>query len=168
MSNLYLPSSQVEVFPSAKRANQSSDYKASRLVGEKSNIDSIRHVVSHSSYVITKTFTLGSSFEFILNGYYFDIQITDLTAFNSSSSIYAAITLSTVDSDFPELEGVDESGLYKGLVLTDSPDSPQVYLKILQKSNGSWSIPSDSRYKFDYDDINITDDDIIDCGVVSI
>ena len=177
-----LPSSNVAVYPSARRANQADvdTYRNSRLVGEKSIIDIVKHVLDFDSFVISDAFVYGSNFEFILGGYYFSIIITseDVT---QSGSLYAYIDIDTTDEDFAELTGEDTGGndsVYTGLNVVSSvpgdagQNTTRYYLRILdwdataEQGAGKWVIPKESKYKFYFTNIYMSNIDEIDCGTV--
>ena len=168
-----LPSTAVAVFPSARRANASADYKSSRIVGEKSIVNGIKNVLPIPSYIISDAFAVGVLYKFIIEGYYFEIIIesNDILLFNSTTAIYAKIAV-TGDEPFPELDGVDNAiNKYTGLTLTDTVTNTDKYLKILENTGTSttpvWAIPKESKYRIYYNNIQLTEDDVIDCGIVT-
>lgn len=175
----YIASSNVFVFPSARRAQQEGGtYDSARLIGEKSVVDIYKHIVSTDSYIISESYA--DTMEFILGGYYF--KVSGLTTFlsgndfSSATEIWASIVLDE-DTDFPEITGEDpesgtDSGKYTGLNITASAPSTVgvIKMKLLsrEESTDSWSIVADNTKRFYYTQIYFSDSDIIDGGIVGL
>ena len=151
----FLNSDNIRVFPSTRRTFQSSH---SRQVTEANLVSLVNKLIDVDSFVITDSISnVEDEFNFNIHGYYFSINdIGDLTdLFNSSTDIYAVITIDKGTSDTPpefyELDGLDENNNYEGVNFVDSLpslNSNQYALHILTKSGGDWSIPENSKFKF--------------------
>lgn len=166
----YVPSNKVSVFPSARRAQQGNEYRNSRLLGEKSIVDIYGNIASTDSYIISTSFS--EAIEFILGGYDFTIENLSTfldNEFSDATEIWASIELDTAVSDFPELNGEDADGVYKGLNLTSSEPENTIKLKLLtrESSSANWNIFEGSTKRFYYSQIYFSDLDVIDGGIVS-
>ena len=160
----YLSSDKIKIFPSAKRG-VTKPY--SRLTTEESFVRIINKLIDTDGFVINLG---GSTIEFNIHGYYINVDLAALDdLFPSSTHIYAKIQLTTV-GDNKELAGTDDDDEYQGVVFSDSPTSPlpsDTYeLEILTRasSSDSWSVPTDSKFKFNNDSFNF--EIVVDGGVI--
>lgn len=166
----YIESSNVKVFPSTKRGQ----YQISaRLMSEASLISIINRLVDRDGFVITPEADLATNpFAFNIHGYYFEVPsitaITSLFTDTSATAIYGNIKLEET-GDYVELDGQDDSGIYKGIQFSDAALGDSYFsLKLFEKSGNTWSVPSDSRIRFSSDSIDIDfDTDVVDGGVIS-
>lgn len=143
---MYLKSDNVAMFPSARRVK-----KNSNKLTEANIVNLMTKIVdAPNGFVISETFE-NKNIEFFIKGYYFDIDLTnvDLTEFEN---VFAKIVLTNNDTD---LFGQDdpETEDYKGLALessnnSTSDDGTAYFLKLLEKSNNSWTIPVESKLKY--------------------
>lgn len=158
--NINPSSSQVKVFPSAKRVNYQ---KTSRIFTESTLKDMQVLVSDKKSFVMSHEID-NYTIEFVVDGYYFKLTSIDSITSNFNDKIYANITVTeeilNID-DFSELNGQDEDNVYKGLTLTDNPltDSAESLL-ILKKENNGWIIPEESMEKLTWKSLPNS----LDCG----
>lgn len=159
----YIKSSNIEVFPSTRRA----DYQLSaRLMSEARIAGIINQLVDKEGFVITSedNYSTSSPFEFNIKGYYF--KITDLPSlflsFADSTSIYAQIRLQS-NEGYMEIVGQDDAhlavpdgtdGYYYGvnfLSLQPAEEVNSYFLKLFERSSvsDSWAIVPNSWDKFD-------------------
>lgn len=165
MSVNYINSEEVTVFPSTRR----SGYPMSRMMSEANVVGIVNKFLDTDGFVITDTFSTaaGSTLDFNINGYYFSIDTSSSSSFNTIisglSNVYAHITLEAVPStDYIELIGQDDNDVFNGLGIDDSSTGGTYTLKLLEKVNGSFVIPDNSKFKFR--DISV--DFVIDGGEV--
>lgn len=78
-----ISSDSVEVYPSTRR--DISYQISSRSFNEKNIVSTIKRIVENPSFVISDKFNGNSSFEFVINGYYFKVNPANniLNAFNN-------------------------------------------------------------------------------------
>lgn len=173
---MYLSSSNVIVFPVAK--NRRTVANGGRLFTEHYVSNLVRQLLDSEGFIIEDYSETSNSLEgdtklrFNLYGYYFDItfnissaiaeyQASVGTDWSGKRSLYAFIE---IDSN-NELQGQDESGLYKGLTIRVSDKEPSNvhYLKLfdINKSGSSivCSLCNDSYLKFYPRSIGITEID---------
>ena len=155
---MYLSSDKIKVFPSARR-NESTD-TFSRLMSESTIVSIVNRLIETEGFVITNAYTNNGQLEFNIHGYYFNItDSTEIIAAYSGVTnvvLYASIIISSfAPLTFKELKNCDNGGLYEGLVVGDSTTIPtpvgneEVFtLAILEKVNGNWIIPEESKIKF--------------------
>jgi len=157
-------SNKIKVYPSAYR--DSSKDPESRLYTEANITRPLQILCTHTDYpgsfVITKTYSTSSDFEFVIGGYYFKLDksiLSDLFS-DSTKTYYAYIVLEDIDvSDTTETniyskrlsnnlennESLDIEGVFKGLIIaTEDPDDFNFKLCLLKNN----IIPEDSRVKF--------------------
>ena len=158
----YIKSSNIEIFPSTRRA----DYQLSaRLMSEARIAGIINQLVDKDGFVITSEdlYSIASPFEFNIKGYYF--KVTDLPAlfqnFSDSTSIYAQIRLQS-NEGYMEIVGQDDAhlsvpdgtdGYYYGvnfLSLQPATEANSYFLKLFERAStsDSWSIVPSSWDKF--------------------
>ena len=166
-------SSNIKVFPAARRIGSADPF--SRLMSESTIASIINRLIGSEGFIITSSDNAISSgvFEFNLFGYY--IKINDIASIistlSSGTEIYATIFLETFQSgdlSYVELVGSDADSNYNGVQFTttvpaDQTNKEKHYLKILEKVDGSWKIPAESRIKFGRHDFSI---DAIDGGEI--
>ena len=168
MSNYYLNTDKVEVYPSTRRANHQI---SARLLSESSMVALINKLIDTDGFVITPDdenseygivdFT--KPFEFNIHGYYFiaDSGNDIINMFSNPAEddkIYANIFLDT-NGNYVELKGqdVDNSGTwtYHGVTFSDSdltqasPAADYSLLLFVREGN-YWQVPVESRVKFEY------------------
>ena len=114
-----ISSDSVEVYPSTRR--DISYQISSRSFNEKNIVSTLKRAVENPSFVISDKFNGNSSFEFVINGYYFKVNPASniLNAFNNIDqidSIYAYILIDS-GNNIEELWGIDDNStmLYTGL-----------------------------------------------------
>lgn len=168
MSNYFLNTENIDIFPSTRRSNKQI---SARLVTEKSVTSIINKLIDTDGFVITLDNEDGSvptavPFEFNIHGYYFSVasvnNILDLfTGYNANvgDKIYANISLEISDS-YKELSGQDEDvndqWIYKGIEFSlNNPTSAEVGyehhdLLLLVYDGTDWQVPVESRVKFEY------------------
>lgn len=166
-----LKTTDVQVFPSTKRANKQ---VSARLMTEQAIVGIINKLVDRTGFVITldENIKPTSPFEFNIFGYYFKIEtlraITELFKDMTNTEIYGNIALEN-SGEFKELYGQDDDDtmLYSGISFTDTPtsstalsDKTYYNLLILKRDVSTvegetiysdWYVPSDSRVKFELD-----------------
>lgn len=156
-----LQSDNISIFPAARRYDKA---KESRLFKEKSVITLINNLIDSDGFVITSTIASEGQFQFNVYGYYICINnLSNLTSsFADKDNIYAVLDIDNADNNYPELLGDngligDNQPQYKGISFVDTvPTGENIhYLKILEKKDDSWEIPTDSKIKFNANSINI-------------
>lgn len=156
-----LQSDNISIFPAARRYDKAEE---SRLFKEKSVITLINNLIDSEGFVITSTLDTNGPFQFNVYGYYVCISnLSNLTnSFNDDDSIYAILNIDNVDNNYPELLGDNEpigdnQSQYDGIsFVNEEPTGENIhYLKILEKKDNSWEIPTDSKIKFNANSINI-------------
>jgi len=156
-----LASAAVEVaFPNNRRGTNSS-----RNMTELAFTRVTKDLIDKTGWVISENFatTAGIKFEFCIKGYYF--QVDALTLYNLISgtlsepqNIYAKISF-----DDDELVGQNDNDKYTGLDFVSTLATGEIGLLILQKTSaGGYTIPAESKKKFDSDSIEIS----IDGGLI--
>lgn len=166
-----IASDKITVFPSTRR----SAYPHSRLMSEANVVSIVNRFLDTDGFVITDAFNASSgSFEFNLHGYYFNIDSSTLnTIINnlSGDNVYAhieVVSVGTAPNIFKELYGQDENNEFKGLVIDTSEsytaqNSGEVFtLKLFEKSDGNFVIPSSSKFKF----LENSVDFVVDGGLI--
>ena len=116
----YLPSTQIEVFPSTKRGSYQ---KSARLLSESNLVGLINQLLDVDSFVITSAYNATEPFEINIGGYYFStttnaLDITGLFSIaNNGQSIVASIQIQSLSDGIYELVGQDSNGEYNALNL---------------------------------------------------
>lgn len=149
----------VEVFPSVQYAqatsNETTSSLNSRALGEVGIVNLIKRICSNSSFVLTYD---GTHIEFILEGYYFKVNVSEIFTSNSAT-YYAHIVMDSnvSDSRFPELKGTVTSSNFQGLTINQvATNGFKLY------ENGA--VPDSSRIRFESNVVSFEGDYIIDCG----
>lgn len=152
--NYNVLSGNIKVFPAARRTNGNDPF--SRLMSESTITSIINRLIDSEGFVITHSDANGGAitgglFEFNIFGYYIRVEdISDvLSAFSSSTDIYASIALDTVTVDgvsYVQISGMDDT-TYSGVVFSDTvPEQTGTniihYLKILTKVGSKWVVPN--------------------------
>ena len=159
----YIESSNIVVFPCA---NRSEDYNLqSRVMSEYNMTNIINQLTERDSFVISDTVDTGIPFEFNIHGYYFCVadysKITEKFTGETDNKIYAVISINEQQKDnviYKELAIIpseqtsldDSNGMFCGLGFVSSVEEPSSYYKllILEKHEGLWVIPKNSKIKF--------------------
>ena len=154
---MYLPSDKINVFPSTKRGGYQ---RSARLISESNLINIINKLVDKDAFVITpfnNSLTPSTRLEFIIYGYYFNIETASLTQssdFSSATNIYANIELATSDG-YTTLNGqdtFDTNSTYNGVTFSDSANTGSSWhsLNLLTRNSSAdqWTIPLDSTVKY--------------------
>lgn len=167
---VYIQSSNVNVFPSTRRT-YAQDFSA-RLMTESSIARIINSFINSDGFVISDSVS-DTSFEFNINGYYFQLKnfLTFLNnSFSSSSNVYATIFIDPTNAAFTELYSVDSSSSFQGLAFSNdgNPTSPgsgyiSKTLLISKKVESSWAVPEESKIKFTPSSVGLT---VVDGGVI--
>ena len=172
----YVSSNNIQVFPTTKRPDKSVE---SRQMSEQNIIRLVNMLLDVEGFVIDSDLeTTNNKFiEFNIDGYYFKLlnagvaEVQSLLNASSTGSIWASILVTeTGSTGYKELQGQDTQSGYEGITFsTSDPESnANTYkLKILEKSNNTWSIPSTSIYKFSQTSISNLNLDEIDGGEIS-
>lgn len=165
MSVNYVSSEEITVFPSTRR----SGYPMSRVMSEANVVGIVNKFLDTDGFVITDFFSTddGSTLDFNINGYYFSVDTSSSSSFNtiisSLSNVYAHITLETIPStDYIELIGQDDNDVFNGLGIDDSSTGGTYTLKLLEKVGNNFVIPDESKFKFRDESVNF----IVDGGEV--
>ena len=155
----YVKSDKINIFPLSK-PRFSSNQKNNRLIGEK-NISNIIAQLTKSNGTENDGFVVeyvaNSKLLFNINGYYCEVNDSSFeTKFTlSESPIWAIIKVST--GDFPEIYGQDNDSNYEGIEFIQSDTKPasavvigtstynQYSVKLIEKINGDWVIPDNSK-----------------------
>lgn len=167
VSDKYVSSSNITVFPSTKRGNVQ---VSARLLSEASLVSIVNRLVDTDSFVITKDadYAANKKFEFNIHGYYFCVDpiSTVLNQFGSATAIYGNIKLQQ-SGDYNELYGQDTNNVYYGVQFSDTAlGGEYLSLKIFEKSGNTWIIPTSSRIKYYSSSVDI-DVSIIDDGTIA-
>lgn len=155
----YIASEQITVFPSTRR----SGYPMSRMMSEANLVGIVNKFLDTKGFVITDSFSTdeNSTLDFNINGYYFSIDTSSSSSFNTiisdMSNVYAHISLETIpQTDYIELVGQDDNDLFSGLTIDDSEVGGTHTLKLLEKTDGgSFVIPEESKFKFTNKSIDV-------------
>lgn len=161
----YLASGDVTVFPSTVRGNTQ---RSARLISEENLVNIVNKLVDKDAFVISQDAGL-EYLEFIVNGYYFKVNYSNLIQlFPSSNDIYASIITGITGDNadkYTVLIGQDSQSNYEGVAFSGTEPAGELQegqtrynLKILTKSGGSWVIPKESLIKlkgFRIQDINV-------------
>lgn len=162
----YLSTNAITVFPSTRRFDKQ---VSARLLSEKSLTDLINKLVDTDGFVITPddettgNIIFSNPFEFNIHGYYFQTTTANsiIELFSSSTEIYGNIYIDEI-GDYKELKGQDVDDYYQGITfyngdLTDASVASSSGLDIANYSlllfsredtNSNWSVPTESRIKF--------------------
>ena len=174
MSNGYIKSDKISVFPCANRAG--SYNVPSRMMSEYNITNIVNQLVDAKEFVITSAVSpTQKTLEFNIRGYYFNIEDYNdiLSIFTkedlSGGKIYAVITVTNRSSDginFVELKnnsseidtsldgGKTTDSKFYGIRFQTAPDNSETAttraysLLILQKVNGVWEIPTNSTIRY--------------------
>ena len=177
MSNVYLASDTIKVYPTALRGG--TDYTPGQTVydpesrlGTEFNLTSaVNRLTLDGSFVIRKT---GNVLEFSIHGYYFKVTsvstLTNHQQLSSGTSIYATIRLeelaqqnyrllslvSVEDGTSINLDTQADGFVGVAFTNTDEGDNVSTFsLEILRKVSGSWVVPDTSLLRFDAEDVMI-------------
>ena len=139
----YINSSNIEVFPSARRGGTNPE---SRLFAESSVVSIVNKLIDTDGFVISTNLS-EDPFEFNIQGYYFKVDsYTSIVSLGSGwTEVYGSVNLT--ESDFPEINSDNNSNKYTGVNFTNTQPVGK-YLKLLEKVNGTWVIPEESKIKF--------------------
>ena len=156
----YLNSDNISVFPCA---NRDAKYIASKLTTERNLTNIINSIVTTDGFVLSYSITSEGtkSIQFVLGGYYFEVQNLDVssTEFASATTIYANIKLGgtapyleiqNLDPTKQQDSTLDTSGNFCGLSLTKDPaGAGYTSLRILSRAttSGAWQIPETSKIR---------------------
>ena len=168
-SSAHIGSNDIRVFPSTRRGDTQ---RSARLVSEQSLTTLVNQLLDRDSFVISEGIVGGEPFAFNIHGYYF--RITDGAALlslissqlSSPTEVWANITLETTtttpqDDTFVELKWGDDNNYYLGVGFSAGEGVGDYHLKILEKSGGSYVVPTESTVKFDitriYGDVAVID-----------
>lgn len=175
-----LNSIDVRVFPfGSPRKNY---YPLDRVLNEQNLSKIIRNITDKVGFVIS--YNSDTNFiEFMLYGYYFEVNLTPFIQSNSdsiskSSGITAYIVISGLDNRYEYLLGNDDNDdgndVFTGLFLNEEPDPSNKQSKIcsLKLLDENLNVPNESRYKFDLKSIPTISDSLeikkIYCGNATI
>lgn len=173
-------SKNINIYPTGFRGlnDQQVAFDPESIYNTEDNLTRPYRFITNGSYVVSKEYEEDSEFVFILGGYYFDIRKfiipDDLkdksevfahikieskgTTTDDSNTSYKANSLRPLDvSNVDDLDSKSNNVYYfDGLVLDENQHNSEKYtytLKILEKVNGSWKIPGESKLKFSTNDI---------------
>jgi len=132
--------------------NRTVNQDSSRLLTEKSISNLIKALTKETGgFVIS--FNNENIIKFVLDGYYFEVNMgAVLSEFSSSSNIYA-----TVNYNGGSIYGdVADDSSFQGVDFTQDEPVSGSYLHILKKSDGgeNWNIAPGSIYRFDENSIS--------------
>lgn len=164
-------SSDIKVFPAIQR-KPDIDFQ-SQLTTEHNLTGIIRSIYKRDSFVISD-FTPGTPFEFVINGYYFNISTTSSSTISSitgisSGSLYANILLSTTSNverlsswTSTETSLDNQENIFTGLSFSNEPVSSStgsVYSLLLGNiSEGTLCTPKTSKLFWNTSDLDIKTD----------
>ena len=165
MSEYYVNSSKVEVFPSTRRSAQYAS--SARLLSEKSFSRLINQIVDRDAFIISYNKD-ENSIEFNIHGYYFKVTdfSTAIQSISTGSKVYACIE---IDDTSNELYGQDEGSLYKGVYFTSAVPTEATsghtlyYLSLGTATSSGLSEDIDSYIVFNIDKLDLKN---IDCGII--
>ena len=150
-----------EVFPSVQYAQAANTENAltSRAIGEVGIVNIIKRICSNESFVLSFDGTL---IEFIIDGYYFKVDVNNLDVDTTRGNVYAHLVMdaATIDQPFPELDGDISNNKFNGLVINKTLNDDG----FLILSDGV--VPPSSFKKFTSKDISFDGDYVIDCGEI--
>lgn len=159
----YLKSEQVKAFPLAKpRLGLSKDI-TSRIFYEQNVSNIIRQIIDVQGFVISgKVNEDGSVSEklcFDIFGYYFELGVgTELVNEEIDDKVFVMIRLT--DAEPFEIDGQDEDGSYKGLMLSNRLEDGCKGFQLLESSKDSsgtkrWKLFDSSYSKFEVKSLGI-------------
>lgn len=165
MSEYYVNSSKVEVFPSTRRSAQYAS--SARLLSEKSFARLVNQIVDRDAFIISYN-SDENTIEFNIHGYYF--RVTDFSSaiqsISAGSKVYACIEINNTSS---ELYGQDDGTLYKGVYFTSTVPTEATsgntlyYLALGTVSSTGFSVYVDSYIAFNMGKVDLK---TIDCGII--
>lgn len=157
----YLQSENISIFPTP---NRGTNYQPqARLVTEFNLVNIVNRLVDKESFVISYDNTpagIENNIIFNIYGYWIKANLKDNSLLTNASNSLLYARIKVVGSDFIELDGTDEKDtssaevkyVYKGVdFLTENPDTDAGgyhSLKLLEKVNGTWQVPEDSKVRF--------------------
>lgn len=157
----YAPSANIDVFPFEK-SRASVSKIGNRLFYEQNVAGIISNLINSDGYVIDYD-SSNNILIFNIKGYTFRVSRVDEDEdglLEGKDALYAVITLIKDDeTDLITLSGQDDNGEFKGVIFNTSSSSltsNQYELKLLEKIDDSWEIPTESKYKFKYSDLQIS------------
>lgn len=175
-NHVFIDSEKIQIFPSSIDREK---FPYARILTEGHILDLIRSSSISSSFVLTDVFSLDTSFEFVINGYYVKLDATQETPHNffknEDTDVYAHIYIDTTSIDHPQLCGSDQTPVGGNTKFTavsfssDNSPSPSdvfvtngvdeknyqhFYLHILTKRDSKWIIPPASRRTVDGGEID--------------
>ena len=160
----YLNSSKIKVFPFAKLRQGTNVDTSNRLFYEYNIADITRNISDNDSFIVSGTVNSSgvttNELRIVISGYEFVISSgVDLpTIANSSTGVYASITI-TDNQLANQDEDVSGTYVFKSLVLSSSA-SGTASLKILEKVNNAWQIPTESLQKFSVNSLIVNSDNV--------
>ena len=161
----YLNSAKISVFPCA---NRGAEYIASKLTTERNLTNIINSIVTTEGFVLH--YVKDGHIQFVLSGYYFDIDTSDAAITGSTATnIYASIKLGGTDP-YLELQNMDGAQAqdttldgtkgFLGLELTDTKPTGSGYKSLLILSRATtddaWQVPETSKIRMISETGNIT------------
>lgn len=171
MASTYIASSNVNVFPSTRRT-YAQEFSA-RLMTESAISRIINNLVEVDGFVISNNAptTADDLFEFNIYGYYFQVKniLSVIEQLSGATKLYATIRINHTNDAFYELYVVSETGdspTFNGIIFTDDGSTPEdtttdIYktLLLLEKQGDIWTIPEQSKIKFNRSAIGLTEID---------
>lgn len=161
----YLKSDNISVFPCA---NRDAKYIASKLTTERNLTNIINSIVTTEGFVLH--YVKDGRIQFILGGYYFDLNTDDAAIKDSTATnIYASIQLGGTDP-YLELQNIDDAQEqdttldgtkgFLGLQLSDTEPTNSTYKSLLILSraaaNSDWQVPETSKLRLTSGTGNVT------------
>lgn len=150
----YLKSDKIKVFPfGSNRVKNPVD----RVLNEQNLTQIIKNVTDYDSYVISYE---GNLIKFVINGYYFEADLTAL----KSRPLYASISVE--GEDYKYLNGGDDATteMFSGVNFDNSLEAVKGTHQ-LQLLDNNGNVPATSLYKISGESIHI---DRIYCGTSTI
>lgn len=139
------PDKVTKVFPCVSREND----LHSKLISEENITSLVRMVTDNNSFVINDSL---SDFEFVIDGYYFKVNIAKFFSDNPGP-IFAQISYKSA-SPYRIIEG-DTDGAFGGIIFsTTEPSEGSPYLQLWDGEK----VPPNSKVKFTLQSTNISFD----------
>lgn len=171
MASTYIASNNVNVFPSTRRT-YTQEFSA-RLMTESAISRIVNNLVEVDGFVISNNapVTADDVFEFNIYGYYFQVKdiLSVIEQLSGATKLYATIRINHTNDAFYELYVANETGdspTFNGITFTNDGSTPtdtttDIYktLLLLEKQGDTWTIPEQSKIKFNRSAIGLTEID---------
>lgn len=160
---------QIEVFPFGSHRPS---HPNGRTMSEINLTRYLKSIADNQDFVISKTFSPNSNFEFMIHGYYFCVNGEEASNVDNHpfygitfTTLYAIIYIDESNPDAPVLYGEDKEDEFTGVTFSSTTEagitvnagkSTKYVLPILTKDrSGNLIVPTESLLKFNTSSIDI-------------